>query len=46
MSFELDCMKDEVEKMSLYTKPLSAITDLTMAKIKAINSDNIDEFSN
>ena len=44
MSYELDCMKEEVEKMSRYVKPLTAITELTMTKKRVINSENMDEF--
>ena len=36
-------MRDEVERMSRYVRPLTAIADLTVTKKRAINSDNMNE---
>ena len=43
MSYEILTMRDEFQKLSRYVKPLTAITEITMIKKRAINSDNMNE---
>ena len=41
LSYEITCMKDEFERIYRYVKPLTAITDLTLAKKRELNAENI-----